>query len=96
MSELLFEWDGQKAEKNKLKHGISFEEAKAVFNDPFAITIPDPFHSEKEDRWADIGLAGNDKLLVVWYAERGDRIRLIGSRRATRRERRIYEGEEER
>jgi len=47
---LIFEWDEDKARRNKAKHGVSFQEGKTVFNDPFAVTIPDPDHSEHEDR----------------------------------------------
>jgi len=91
MNELLFEWDAGKAERNTAKHGVSFEEGKTVFNDPFGLTIPDPDHSEKEERWQDLGLSAHGKLLVVWYTERDERIRIIGCRNATRMEREIYE-----
>jgi len=67
-----FEWDEEKAQRNQLKHGVSFEEGKTIFNDPFAITIPDPAHSQQEERWIDVGFSAEGRLLVVWYTERSD------------------------
>ena len=93
---LTFEWDERKSERNIRKHGVPFEEAKTVFNDPFAITIADPDHSDEEERYLDIGLSSNGKLPVVSYTERGENIRIIGSRRAMSSERKIYEEREER
>ena len=87
---LVFEWDEDKARRNELKHGVAFEEAKTIFNDPFAVTVPDPDHSEEEERWLDIGLSAEGRLLVVWYTERGESIRVIGSRKATKKEEREY------
>jgi len=52
---LEFEWDEEKALSNFRKHGISFKEAKTIFNDPYALTIPDPRHSILEERWVDVG-----------------------------------------
>jgi uncharacterized DUF497 family protein len=88
---LTFEWDGKKADENLRKHGVSFEEAKTVFNDPFSVTICDPDHSSDEQRYVDIGLSLKGRLIVVSYCERGETIRLISSRKATRKERRYYE-----
>jgi uncharacterized DUF497 family protein len=88
---LTFEWDEQKAEQNLRKHQVDFEEAKTVFGDPYAITIPDPQHSASESRYVDIGYSSRRRLLVVVYTERGPNIRIISCRRATRRERRVYE-----
>ncbi len=90
---LVFEWDENKSRENQKKHGVSFEEAKTIFNDPFAITVYDPDHSINEDRYIDLGLSSKGRFLVVFYTERGSRIRLISSREATRRERRNYEGQ---
>jgi uncharacterized DUF497 family protein len=70
---------------------VTFVEAKTVFNDPFAITIKDPDHSDEEDRYLDIGLSFKGKMVVVWYTERNDSIRIIGCRKATRFERKAYE-----
>ena len=89
----LFEWDRCKAEANIRKHGVSFEEAQTVFTDPLAITLPDPDHSEDEERFIDIGMSDNQRVLVVGYTERGQRIRLITARKASARERTQYEEE---
>lgn len=89
---LQFEWDQRKSRLHFQKHGVSFEEAKTVFNDPLAITIPDPDHSEDEDRFLDIGISSNGRLLVVWYTERKNHIRVIGGRKAAAPERKFYEG----
>jgi uncharacterized DUF497 family protein len=87
---LLFEWDETKAQSNLLKHDVAFDEGKTVFNDPYAITIPDPDHSEDEDRWVDIGFSCKGRLLVAWYTERDEQIRIIGCRRAESHEARCY------
>jgi uncharacterized DUF497 family protein len=91
--DLVFEWNEEKAKRNEAKHGVSFEEAKTVFNDPFAITVPDTGHSSKEERSLDIGLSTEGKLLVVWYNESSERIRIIGSRKASKAEERAYTNE---
>jgi len=62
-----------------------------VFNDPLAVTIADPDHSEEQNRWLDIGMSATGRLLVVYYTERGQSIRIIGCRKATRTERTDYE-----
>ena len=54
---LTFEWDEKKADENLRKHGVTFDEAKTVFNDPFSVTIYDPDHSSNEQRYVDIGLS---------------------------------------
>ena len=87
---LVFEWHEKKAKRNEAKHGVTFDEAKTIFNDPFAMTVSDPDHSDEEERWLDIGLSAEGRLLVVWYTERSERIRIIGSRRATKAEERAY------
>ena len=83
---LTFEWDENKALENYRKHGIDFEEAKTVFNDPSATTIYDPDHSINEDRFIDLGRSSKGRILVVVYTERNETIRLISSRMATKRE----------
>ncbi len=93
---LAFEWDEEKSKRNVRKHGVTFEEAKTVFNDPFAITIADPDHSAEEERYLDIGLSVKERVLVVWYTEREENIRIIGCRRATPSERKTYEERQER
>jgi uncharacterized DUF497 family protein len=90
----LFEWDGRKAEANLRKHGVSFEEAQTVFTDPLSITLADPDHSEDEERFIDIGMSDNRRVLVVVYTERVQRIRLISAHKATPAERKQYEKEE--
>lgn len=87
---LEFEWYEEKARRNELKHGVTFEEARTVFNDSFAVTRHDPDHSQSEDRWLDVGLSAAGQLLVVWYTFRSDTIRIIGVRRATSAEARAY------
>jgi uncharacterized DUF497 family protein len=70
---------------------VVFEEAKTVFNDPFSITIDDPDHSNDEERFIDIGISSKGRVLVVWYIERNENIRIIGCRKVTKTERIIYE-----
>jgi len=86
-----FQWDKNKARTNLAKHGVSFDEATTVFADPFSLTIPDPAHSQVEDRLIVLGHSHQRKLLVVVHTERGDSIRIISARRASRRERTTYE-----
>lgn len=88
---LVFEWDVGKASENARKHGVSFEEARTVFGDALSLTIPDPDHSVSELRWIQLGMSIRHRLLVVSCTEREDRIRIISSRLATKRERRQYE-----
>lgn len=88
---LTFEWDEDKSRRNVVKHGVTFEKAKTVFNDPFASTIDNPDHSEDEDRYLGIGLSSKGRLLVVWYTEKNENIRIIGCRKATKYERKVYE-----
>jgi hypothetical protein len=88
---LSFEWDEQKARTNLAKHGVSFGEATAVFGDPLSLTVPDPAHSQTEDRSIIVGRSHRQKLLVVVHTERGDNIRIISARPASRRERKNYE-----
>lgn len=89
---LRFSWDPRKAASNIRDHGVSFEEAVTAFGDPLSITIPDPLHSQSEDRFVLVGLSANSRLLVVVHAERGDDdIRIISARLASRRERIQYE-----
>ncbi len=88
---LNFEWDNGKAKANLTKHGVSFEEAATVFGDSMSLTIPDPAHSKVEVRSIVLGQSHQRKLLVVVHTERGDNIRIISARRASRRERKTYE-----
>ena len=93
---LTFEWDEEKSGSNLKKHGVSFEEAKTVFNDSLAITIDDPDHSDEEERYIDIGFSSKGRVVVVWYTERNENIRIIGCRKTTKAERRAYENKESR
>jgi len=91
---LQFIWDRAKAAANLRKHGVDFEEAATAFGDPLSITIPDPDHSAGEERWLLVGQSNAGRLLVVAHTERGDEIRLINARPATRGERDTYEEEQ--
>lgn len=86
-----FEWDTDKAHSNVEKHGISFAEAMTVFGDPLEVTIPDPDHSVGEAGFLSPGRSEQGRLLVVSYAEREGRLRLISARKAEPRERKTYE-----
>ncbi len=93
MGGYLFEWDAAKAEANRRKHGVTFDETITAFADPLAMLQPDPDHSEGERRYLVLGMSDQRRLLVVAFAERSPRTRLISARRATRKERRKYEEE---
>jgi uncharacterized DUF497 family protein len=85
-----FEYDPQKAKSNQYKHGVSFAEAEMIFFDPFAIHNIDP-DVIAEERFIAIGMGNMGSLLVVVYTLRGETIRLISARRATKQETNIYE-----
>ena len=85
-----FEWDEGKAERNLIKHGVSFDEAKTVFDDPFYVDFYDPDHSESEDRYLVIGESSRGRLLIISYTERGNKNRLISARETTKTERETY------
>ncbi|MCW8966249.1 MAG: BrnT family toxin [Candidatus Pacearchaeota archaeon] len=89
-----FEWDLAKATSNKKKHGVSFEEAKSVFYDEFAIQYYDIEGSESEDRFLMLGLSYECRILIVCHCERdsANAIRIISARKATMNERKFYEG----
>ena len=88
---LYFAWDPQKAASNLRKHGVGFPEAATAFFDPLSATILDPDHSTAEERFLLVGLSVLGHLLVVAHAQRGDQIRIISARSATRPERDNYE-----
>lgn len=92
MKPLRFEWDEDKAKSNLKKHKVSFEEAKTVFHDENARLIPDPEHSEEEDRFILMGLSTGVKMLVVChcYRESEQVIRIISARKATKQEMSFY------
>jgi uncharacterized DUF497 family protein len=87
---LQFEWDSRKAQSNKRKHRVIFEEASTIFGDILSITIPDPVHSIGEDRFTTIGISANNNLIVVVHTDRNNIIRIISARKATAGERRQY------
>lgn len=86
-----FEWDPKKAAANLRNHGVSLEDAAAVFGDPLAGTIPDPMHSTDEPRFVTIGMIPAQRLIVVVHTDRGGRIRIISARPATRAEKKKHE-----
>ena len=88
---LRFEWSASKARLNAEKHGVTFDEAATAFRDPLARIFDDPNHSIGERRELLVGHSRRARLIVVSFAERGDRIRIISARNATKRERRDYE-----
>jgi uncharacterized DUF497 family protein len=86
-----FVWDEEKAVDNLAKHGVSFEEAKTVFDDPLYVDFYDPDHSFDEHRYIIIGESQQRRLLIVSYTERDDVVRLISAREVARSERDTYE-----
>jgi uncharacterized protein len=93
-----FEWNPDKARINIKKHNVSFEHAATIFKDPRVISVYDDGHSANEDRWVSMGLAFNGVLLVVHHTYRqiNDKtviLRIISSRKATKREEKQYEEE---
>lgn len=90
-NDLKFEWDPEKEEENINKHNVSFPEASTIFYDNNSITIEDESHSFHEQRYITIGCTNYGKLLTVCATDRGDFIRIISARKATRQERTTYE-----
>ena len=86
-----FEWDIRKAAANFTKHRVAFEEAATAVRDDFAATVRDPDHSMGEHRYITFGKSPAGRLLMVSHTERGDTIRIISARLATRGERKFYE-----
>ena len=86
-----FEWDEEKAEINQNKHGVSFEEARTVWDDLFYIDLYDNEHSEEESRFLIVGESARNRLLIVSYTERESGVRIISARELTSKERRDYE-----
>ena len=90
-----FEWDDEKNRLNKEKHGISFEEAKEVFDDPFQIAKLDYRFNYFEERWITVGATSKHKILVVanlFFTHDGQEvIRIISARKANKNERGYYE-----
>jgi hypothetical protein len=92
MKSISFIWDETKADENRRKHNISFEEAQTVFTDPNARMIFDPAHSADEDRFVILGISSALRLLVVChcYRDKDMVIRIISARKATRQEQKQY------
>ncbi|MBQ1388126.1 MAG: BrnT family toxin [Clostridia bacterium] len=92
MELLRFEWDENKNQINKKKHGLSFETAREVFFDEAAILFDDPDHSANEERFLIIGMIRSSKICIVshCYRDSGNVIRLISAREATKKERQVY------
>lgn len=90
---LHFDWDDTKNRTNRRKHGIWFEEAQQVFDDPQAILFADVDHSGDEDRFIMLGMSASGRILVVVHCEReqGNVIRIISARKAKAKEAVRYE-----
>lgn len=86
-----FEWNPDKEQSNVEKHGVDFSEAATVFGDPLELTIADPDHSVGEFRFLSMGRSSLNRILVVSYTERENRIRILSARVAAPKERRDYE-----
>jgi uncharacterized DUF497 family protein len=91
---MTFEWDDDKAARNLAKHGVAFEEAETVFDDPLAGIAPDPDHSAGEVREILAGCSAAGRILLVSFTERQDILRIISARELTASERRLYEKEQ--
>lgn len=85
------EWDPRKARANVRRHGVTFEEAATALRDPLSATGADPDHSMDEYRYVTFGLSERGRVLVVAHTDRGDSIRIISARVASKAERRVYE-----
>jgi len=92
MADVRFEWDARKSRANKAKHGVSFEEARTAFLDEHARVIPDPEHSDDEERFVLLGLSIELRVLVVChcYRQSDQVVRIFSARRADASERRQY------
>jgi uncharacterized DUF497 family protein len=86
---LKFEWNRTKAKDNYAKHGVSFDLAKDVFKDPFAVEFFDDRQDYGEDRYVVIGMV-EGQVLSIGYTERNDILRIISARRATKHEQEAY------
>ncbi len=88
---MAYEWDATKARLNARKHGVRFEETRAVFDDPYAVTVADADGDSGHERFVGLGIGALGRVLAVVYSYRGDAIRIISARLATPRERSVYE-----
>ena len=73
-----FEWNEDKNHENQARHGVSFEEAREAFDDPYCLIIEDELHRKDEERWFCVGRI-NTGIVTVRYTDRGDRIRIFGA-----------------
>ena len=87
---MTYEWDPKKAQANRRKHGVSFEEAASVFQDAEALTFEDPDRSDEGPREITIGLSKHGRVLFLSRCQRGARIRIISARKAIPKERTQY------
>jgi uncharacterized DUF497 family protein len=88
---MIFDWDDNKAESNKRKHGVSFAEAATAFSDPNAIEFLDAKNSENEERWILVGLSARSHVLLVVFVEREEKlIRIVSTRKAVKEEMNQY------
>ena len=83
-------WDPAKAQENRAKHGVSFPDAEPALFDPHAITHEDAY-AEGEQRFVTVGVDALGRVVVVVYTYRGETVRIISARKATRNESRAYE-----
>jgi uncharacterized protein len=90
---IVFEWDEEKAKRNRAKHRVGFEEAATAFLDPLARVYDDPEHSLDEDRLLLVGRSVERRTLLVVHVSRAEHLRIISAREATRRERKAFEEE---
>jgi len=92
MNQIKFEWDTKKDKSNSKKHGVTFEEAKTVFYDEYAIQFFDPDHSESEDRFILLGTSFKSKTIVVCHCFREEEtlVRIISARKADKDEEQAY------
>jgi uncharacterized DUF497 family protein len=90
---LQFDWDERKNRDNRTKHGVWFEEAQSVFDDPRALLFCDPDHSEDEERFILLGVSSVARPFVVvhCYMESEELFRIISARKANKKEVRVYE-----
>ncbi len=92
MNDLTFEWDEKKSASNLRKHGITFVEAQTVFSDELGRFMPDPDHSQGEERFILMGVSTKNRILVICHCEiTSDIIRIISARKAEKFERKQYE-----
>jgi len=88
--EAVAQWDAEKAAANLRKHGVDFADAETALRDEMAMTVPDD--DPEGERFVTLGMDAVGRLLVVVYEWRDDHVRLISARKASRAERRQYEG----